>query len=96
MFGLNYTTNRVALWYDVYTNPEKNKAKYRICMDLHWSVVKSLSTTVQHSLSWIEITQGDEDCADRCSHKIPAWGSCPQSCWTPWTPEKYKEQKNWT
>lgn len=41
-------------------------------MNLHWSVVKSESTTVQHSLSWNEITQGNEDCADRCSHKIPA------------------------
>ena len=65
-------TQLIEWHYDVFTKPVKNNTKHIMCMDLHWSVVKSVSTTVQHSLSWNKITQGDEDCADRCSHRIPA------------------------
>ena len=88
MFGLNYTSKRVALWYDVFYETCEKQCKVHNVYGPTLVCVNNCPT-----FPLFEITRGDEDCTNWCSHRIPAWCSCPQSCWTPRTPEKYRGKK---
>ena len=68
------------------------QCKYRMGMDQPWSLVTAESTAAQWSLSYIDIFQQDEDCADRCHQRIIFWGSCQQSYRTPCRSGKYRQR----